>query len=344
MCTDGAPAMAGTQNGLIGLLLKSQVWGLPPYVYHCIIHQENLAAQTLKMDHVMSLVVSTVNFIRSRALNHRQFQEMLREINSEFTDVTYYCKVRWLSSAKTLRRFLNLLTEIDSFMRSKGKEREEFSDQQWINDLAFLCDITEHMSALNLQLQGKDQHIGILWQRVSAFRSKLQLLKTQLSEGSCPHLKTLEGRMDAGIHVDLSQYAEILSGLLQEFQRRFQQFDETKILINIFCDPFNMDPQNAPVNLQLELVELSCDVRSKQHYNNHELTDFYRNYLPKDTYPEIYNHALRMVSLFGSTYLYEQFFSEMKYTKNKYRTVMTDAHLMQCFVLMLCVKKLPPYL
>ena len=54
ICTDGAPAMAGTQNGLIGLLLKSQVWGLPPYIYHCIIHQENLAAQTLKMDHVMS--------------------------------------------------------------------------------------------------------------------------------------------------------------------------------------------------------------------------------------------------------------------------------------------------
>ena len=109
--------------------------------------------------------------------------------------VTYYCKVRWLSSATTLERFLNLLTEIDSFMRSKGKEHDEFSDQQRINDIAFLCDITEHMSALNLQLQGKDQHMGILWQRVSAFRSKLQLLKTQLSEGSCPHLKTLEGRV-----------------------------------------------------------------------------------------------------------------------------------------------------
>ena len=165
-------------------------------------------------------------------------------------------------------------------MRSKGKEHEEFSYQQWISVLVFLLNITEHTSALILQLQGKDQHIGILWQRVAAFRSKLQLLKIQLSEGSCPHLKTLEGRVNAGIHVDLSQYAEILSGLLQEFQRRFQQFGETEILIKIFCDPFNMDPQNAPVNLQLELVKLSCDVRSKLHYNNHELTDFYRNYLP----------------------------------------------------------------
>lgn len=128
---------------------------MPPYIYHCIIHQENLAAQTLKMNHVMNLVVITVNFIRSRALNHRQFQGMLSEINSEFTDVTYYCKVRWLSSAKTLRRFYNLLNEIDTYMRSKGREHDKFTDKQWINDLAFLADVTEHMSSLNLQLQGK---------------------------------------------------------------------------------------------------------------------------------------------------------------------------------------------
>ena len=121
-----------------------------------------------------------------------------------------YFKERWLSSATTLRRSLNLLTEIDSFKRSKGNGHEEFSDQQWISVLVFLWNITEHMSALMLQFQGKDQHIGILWQRVSAFGSKLQLLKTQLSKGSCPHRKTLESRVDADIRMDLSQYAEIL--------------------------------------------------------------------------------------------------------------------------------------
>ncbi len=329
VCTDGAPAMAGTQNGLVGLLLKSRVWDMPPYIYHCIVHQENLAAQTLKMNHVMNLVVSTVNFIRSRALNHRQFQEMLLEINSEFTDVTYYCKVRWLSSAKTLRRFYNLLNEINTFMRSKGREHDEFTDKQWINDLAFLADVTEHMSSLNLQLQGKNQHIGILWQHVSAFRNKLLLWKQQFNEGTCPHFKTLEGRIKTDHPVDLTQYAEVLSGLHEEFVRRFHQFDDTEVLIKIFHDPFNINPQRAPVDLQLELVELSCDERMKQHHNNHELIAFYHDFLPKNTYPAIYKHALRMVSLFGSTYLCEQFFSKMKYTKNKYRTVMTDTHLMQ---------------
>ncbi|XP_067937225.1 general transcription factor II-I repeat domain-containing protein 2A-like [Watersipora subatra] len=146
ICTDGAPAMTGEHTGLIGLLLKSRVWNVPPIVYHCIIYQENLGAQHLKMGHVMELVVSTVNYIRARALSHRQFKKILKEIEAEFQDVTYYCKVRWLSSAKTLRRFLSLLDLIDTFMRGKGRNHEEFRNVAWINDLAFLADITEHMA------------------------------------------------------------------------------------------------------------------------------------------------------------------------------------------------------
>lgn len=330
VCTDGAPAMAGRQNGLIGLVLKSRLWEIQPYTYHCIIHQENLAAQTLKMDHVMNLVVSTVNFIRSRALNHRQFKQMLQEMDSEFTDVTYYCKVRWLSNAKTLRRFSSLLGEIDTFMRSKGREHEEFTDAQWINDLAFLSDITEHMSILNQQLQGKQQNISSLWQHVTAFRNKLQLWKRQLQDETCPHFRTLQERMQhANNAVDLGPYVHIVTGLCDEFERRFPQFDASKTPIKIFAEPFNINPETAPVDLQMELIEIQCDNRLKQHYESHELVEFYSDYLPKQTYPVLYRHALRMVSLFGSTYLCEQFFSRMKHTKNKYRTTLTDQHLMQ---------------
>ena len=34
-----------------------------------------------------------------------------------------------------------------------------------------------------------------------------------------------------------------------------------------------------------------------------------------------------MISLFGSTYICEQLFSRMKFTKNKNRTKITDVHL-----------------
>ena len=45
--------------------------GLDFFNFHCILHQEALSCEKLKMDHVMSVVVQTVNFIRARGLNHR---------------------------------------------------------------------------------------------------------------------------------------------------------------------------------------------------------------------------------------------------------------------------------
>jgi len=38
-------------------------------------------------------------------MNHRKFKVMLEEFDFDFKDVTYYCKIRWLSSPKTLHRF-----------------------------------------------------------------------------------------------------------------------------------------------------------------------------------------------------------------------------------------------
>ncbi|KAK3919805.1 General transcription factor II-I repeat domain-containing protein 2 [Frankliniella fusca] len=112
LVTDGALAMAGdVKDGLVFRVrnyLKSL--GLPsdfPLI-HCIIHQEALCAKTLPVDNVMGVMVmvKAVNKIRAHALNHTlQFQSFLAEIGCEFSDIPYYCDVRWLSRAKVLNRF-----------------------------------------------------------------------------------------------------------------------------------------------------------------------------------------------------------------------------------------------
>ena len=102
--TDGAPAMVGSRAGVSSLIKKeltsNNVEMHDFTAFHCIIHQQNLCAKSVKFDHVMKKVVSTINFIKSRALNHRQFQQFLKDVEAECGDLIYYCEVRWLSKGK----------------------------------------------------------------------------------------------------------------------------------------------------------------------------------------------------------------------------------------------------
>ena len=41
----------------------------------------------------MSVVTKTVNFICSKGLHHKEFQDLLRNLESDFDDVPSYCKV-----------------------------------------------------------------------------------------------------------------------------------------------------------------------------------------------------------------------------------------------------------
>ena len=109
----------------------------------------------------MSVVVSNVNFIPNHALNQRQFQTILADLDCEYGDVMYHNEVRWLSRGKVLRRFFQLRKEIDEFLKEKGKKVEVdlIADSRWLRELAFLSDTTEHLNILNMKLKGKENLI-----------------------------------------------------------------------------------------------------------------------------------------------------------------------------------------
>ena len=107
----------------------------------------------------MKFVFNAVNFIHSRALNHRQFKSFLEESQADYQDVPNHTDVRWLSRGKVLKRFVELRSEICTFPDEKGKETAVFDDNAWLFDLAFLTDITGHLNTVNQRLQGKDHFI-----------------------------------------------------------------------------------------------------------------------------------------------------------------------------------------
>ena len=105
MVTDGARAMVGNNEGFVVLLQKEpELEGKDFVQYHCLIHQENLCAKTIGFENVMKAIVTLINFIRARGLNHRQFPEFFtQECEMDHDDVVYYSDVRWLSRGKVLK-------------------------------------------------------------------------------------------------------------------------------------------------------------------------------------------------------------------------------------------------
>ncbi|XP_026027535.1 general transcription factor II-I repeat domain-containing protein 2 [Astatotilapia calliptera] len=222
--TDGAPAVAGERSGLSTLICNKVGKQAGNAVkLDCIIHQLALCAKYLKFDDVMKPVAKTVNCIRSKALCHRQFQQFLHDIQAEYGDVIYYNDVRWLSQGSALQRFFSLREEIRQFLDETGQPMEELSDPVWLANLAFLVDITKHVNALNVNLQGKDAVVSQLYAHIKAFGTKLQLFQRHLS------------LTEPSIEKDML----------------------------LFSSPFSVDPDDAPLQLQLELIELQCDDEQK---------------------------------------------------------------------------------
>ncbi|CAM4655323.1 unnamed protein product [Lepidochelys kempii] len=76
----------------------------------------------------------------------------------------------------------------------------------------------------------------------------------------------------------------------------------------------------------MEFVELQCDTILKQKYIDVEISEFY-GFLSQERFPMLFSASARVMAMFGSTYICEQFFSSMKINKSVLRSRLTDEHL-----------------
>jgi hypothetical protein len=170
VCTDGAAAMVGRQNGLIARLqtINSSIkWT------HCIIHREALASKQLNEDFysVVEIAVKTGNLIKTRPLNSRLFRSLCRDMGSEHITVLLRSSIRWLSRGKLLNRLFEQKAEVAVFLTEIRSEFVKyFKDELWICRLAYLCGISDKINNLNIQLQGFNTNILILHDKVQAFK------------------------------------------------------------------------------------------------------------------------------------------------------------------------------
>ncbi|XP_061672977.1 general transcription factor II-I repeat domain-containing protein 2A-like isoform X2 [Syngnathoides biaculeatus] len=170
----------------------------------------------------MKPVMEIVNYIRTHALNHRQFRNIIAELHQGLPgDLPLHCTVRWLSKSKVLSRFFELLDAVKLFMEEKDKDYPELSDLEWIMDLAFSVDMLCHLDRLNLTLQASDQVTS------AAMKKK-------------------------------DRYATLAANLHKSFVTRFCDLQLKRPQITFLVDPLNVDTDclKAPLVTDVAAAEL----------------------------------------------------------------------------------------
>uniref|UniRef100_H3AWY0 HAT C-terminal dimerisation domain-containing protein n=1 Tax=Latimeria chalumnae TaxID=7897 RepID=H3AWY0_LATCH len=259
-----------------------------------------------------------------------RFPEFCLEEDDLPGDLVLHCSVRWLSRGKVIACFFELLDAVNRFMEEKRKTYPELTDPQWVLDLAFLADMLLHLDKLNVDLQGKLKLLPDLVQSVFAFVNKLQLFQKQLQKGELtrfPSVSKASSNKRAGeaLQCSLTRYSTLLQELQDSFTERFHDLQLRRPQIRFLVDPFTAEADCLKSPLVLEIIELWEDDRLKSVLNQGTLQ--FWNTVPKDKYPNIRRAALRLISMFGSTYLCESVFSVLKHVKSKHRSILTDAHL-----------------
>ena len=83
----------------------------------------------------------------------------------------------------------------------------------------------------------------------------------------------------------------------------------------LFGSPYLKDVEDVPADFQLELVEMQIDSFLEQKFLEGDLIIYY-TLLPPTKYPAWRKNALKLASLFGTTFICEHTFSRMKCNKS----------------------------
>ncbi|XP_036963481.1 general transcription factor II-I repeat domain-containing protein 2-like [Acanthopagrus latus] len=180
-----------------------------------------------------SMLQSSVPFWTSSSLQHCFLREFLEDVEANASDLLLHNSVRWLSKGNALGRFWSIRKEIATFLEQlKSKSNTVFTflqDEHKMDMVAFLVDITSHLTELDLKLQGWNNSVADLMTAVRSFQRKLDIFKEDL-EGECTHFPQLQeqtqGERDVCPDAD-----DFINKLIGNFSERFDRFSLGQQLI-----------------------------------------------------------------------------------------------------------------
>ena len=225
-----------------------------------------------------------------------------------------------------MSRLCDLQKEIATFLRQKILPyTDQFFDPRWLARLALLTDITRHLNALIVKLQGKNMLVTDMHAHITAFEVKLRLWEAQLANGLLEHFPRLAACVPDDVEPDTC--VSVVASLRKEFASRFAGIRPLAADFKLFVGPFDFHVYEALAPLQMQLVELQCNEELKAKcYNSSTLSLFGDIALPFLNTLRMFNASQPCLAA-SRPYCCEQLFSKTKYTKSRIRSLLSGRHL-----------------
>lgn len=189
---------------------------------------------------------------------------------------------------------------------------------EWLSRLCYLVDVFEYLNLLNISLEGRNENLVTVGQKITAFRDKLGLWRMKMSMGkitSFPRLgKFLEEssslRLEEVRNPMLEQLDNLQIKMVNYFHADFSKWTWIR-------DPFNINIDNVPDCIQEDLLEVREDQKLLTKFEAIPLSEFFI-YLDKE-HPQVSKEAIKRLIPFATTYLCEAGFSTLDAIKTKPR-------------------------
>lgn len=264
------------------------------------------------------------------------------QVNAAYDNLLLHNNVRWLSKGRVLERFWAIRKDLEMFLsQQKNVKASHYLDFLRDNDtmevVAFLVDITSHLNELNLKLQGQGNTVCDLMAAVRSFERRLEIFKSDIT-GPHIHFPTLLQQTNGNHH---HHHLSFLEKLAENFRMRFEGFNVGRQVLLCIPSPFlvknveefskeikSIFPWASMASLQTELIDLQENVALQEV--DCDTVTFWTKMVTAENFPNLQKVAICVLTMFGSTYRCESAFSAMNAVKNSHRSSLTNEHLGQC--------------
>ncbi|XP_076325352.1 protein FAM200C-like [Tachypleus tridentatus] len=256
----------------------------------------DIKASPVKISLQVDESTDVVNFIRSRALNHRLFQSLCEEMGQEHTVLLYHTEVGWLSRGRVLFRVFELRGEIHQFLRERVQELAiYFKEPSFVQMLAYLADVFLALNELNLSLQGRGLNIVTASAKLAAFKEKLVLWIKRVKMGNLANFPCLEETVtkNSTLHPDfVAKVVEHMQMLRTSFEGYFS-CGELQTYDNWILNPFMQNLEDVS-GIKEDLIDLRHNREIQMEFTNSQLEHFWASQL--EAYPALAKKALEVLN------------------------------------------------